>query len=95
MTFVTKELISANFVFPIKVMEGVIRDWPDIRSQGVTLHDCGLGDIRLFLYKHHQTFRKIIQNYFRPFVDSLYIRHETIFTFSMNLPVYFINAEIL
>ena len=65
---VTKELVSANFVFPIKVMEGVIRDWPDIRSWGVTLHDCG--DIRLGYYKHHQTFRISIQNYFRPLVDS-------------------------
>lgn len=82
---VTQKFISFNFVFPIKVMVGVIQGWSDIRSQGVTLHDCRVGPIGLVLYQHYQTVRKTIQNYFRPFVDSFCVRHETIFTFSMNV----------
>ena len=84
---VTKELIACNFLFPIKVMVCVIR------SLGVTRHDCRVGDIMLLLYQN--MIRKTIWNYFRPFVDSFCVRHETIFTFSMNFRLYFINAEIL
>ena len=84
---VTKELIACNFLFPIKVMVCVI--W----SLGVTRHDCRVGDIMLLLYQN--MIRKTIWDYFRPFVDSFCVRHETIFTFSMNFQLYFINAEIL